>query len=255
MIGQLKGSVLKKTGLFALNQIARSNATHQHLAVFPISVVAGILKAVVNFLLLYRIATGNRYMDSVISFLVCAFTAFISPVFYAVAQQRERDLVKFTTHFMDRVMAKDGVVFLLSIRNRGIMLTGLIMVMVLSVVQVDSPYLIQCILEYLFSFWIVDKVNQYRDSLYVPQLIEWKQEFHPRVVPQKLTRNDFFKITTVHTVTIANTKTDTAEWVHIYPAPKRAILVKIPTATILSIPPQQVAGSFLRIVENYGGDE
>lgn len=232
-----KQQALTRLGTFALDRIARSNQTRQHLSALPISLVAALIKGCINFLLLYRLATGHRLLDATISVTISAGTAFVSPVFYALVRQREADMLYFTNLFVDRVMAPNGLDFLLGVRNGTMLALAVCLIAFFAAVDVDSWYLIQLIVEYMVAFWVVDQVNQYRDSFYLPHEIVVRREFIPRPVPLQLTRYDLVRIPLRQ-----------ATWAYAEPVPT----VTTGDATKPS-QPQQVAGSMIRIVDDYSG--
>lgn len=170
-----------KAGLQILEKMVRSDQAGEHLNALPLSLVAMSLKASLNFLIMYRLATGYTIPDVALSMVVTCFTAFLSPAFYTFARQYEPELLRFTRHVRERVLAPQGLDYALTWRNRGVLAASAGTIVMLKTVDVDSNYLVRCIVEWLLSFWIADQINQYRDALYVPQTVEWYQEFLPPV--------------------------------------------------------------------------
>jgi len=184
---------LAKVGTYALKNFGKSKYARQSFNTLPTSVIAGLLKAIVNFLILYRLHTGAYWFDFCLSMLVTMVTAAISPVFYVIAQEREADLMAFSNHFLDQLMAQ-GVDYLRMWQSRSAVVLGAVAIVFLLFVEVNSTYLIQCIIEYLLAFWVVDKVNQFRDVIFLPVPLEVSREFYPPPTPQQLTKYDVINV-------------------------------------------------------------
>jgi hypothetical protein len=133
-------------------------------------------------------------------------TAAISPIFYAMIQERERDLEAFSNHFVDQLMAH-GLDYVRLWQSRSAVAVGCLALVYLQFVEVDSTMLQKTIIEYLLSFWVVDKINMWRDSIYLPVPITVKQEFLAAAKPMQLTKYDFvtLKPPRPHTITVSST--------------------------------------------------
>jgi hypothetical protein len=103
----------------------------------------------------------------------------------------------FSNHFMDRFMLQGGD-YLRLWQSRSAVVIGVFAICFLLLVEVNSAYLIRCIIEYLLSFWVVDKVNQFRDSIFLPVPIAVSVEFYPPPKELQLTKYDLVEIPLRH---------------------------------------------------------
>lgn len=260
-IQNVKNETIAKAGMFIVEQIAHSSQAREQLAIIPMSIMAAAIKCALNFLIMYRLATGSRWVDFFISLCLSATVGAVSPIFFAAAKRYEPEIVKFTNHVADHSLMPHGkgVEYLTTWRNRGVVGASLVAIAFLSVVEVDSWYLIQTIAECLVSFWVVDQVNQFRDSLYLPVEVRYKTEFHPRPQPTLLTQFDFIKIP-LHRAKIITPSPSAV--IHEYKPPKRAVRISCPLPMreceepkmVLqdkNVKRKKVAGSQLRILDDW----
>jgi len=84
--------------------------------------------------------------------------------------------MSFSNHVADQLQVR-GFDFVKMWKGRTVALLGLVAIVFLLCFDVDSPYLIKTIIEMLLSFWIVDQINTFRDSIFLPVPIEIKEEF------------------------------------------------------------------------------
>jgi len=184
-----KEKAIRQVGAVAFERFGRSRYARQTFNTIPTSIVANVLKATVNFLLLYRMQTGRSWVDFCISMFVSMITAAISPIFYVLVKEREADLMRFSNHFTDQLMVH-GVDYLRFWQTRIVGAVGACSLVFLALVEVDSKYLMHSIFEYLVSFVVVDQINQWRDSLFIPYPIIVKREYPAVVNPKQLTKYD-----------------------------------------------------------------
>ena len=185
-----KGKLMQTLGTTLIEKMARSQQARVKIATVPTSIMATFLHGIVNFLIFYRLATGYFPFDVAISLLITIFLAFISPLFFLLAKEREKDFVAFTNHFMDKVMSTNGIDYLLSVRNNAVVSASVVAILFLLCFEVNSWYLIRVIVEYLISFWVADQVNQYRESFYRPKELNITTEFCESPTPCQLTPYD-----------------------------------------------------------------
>lgn len=183
---QRKDEAVGQLTQYALTRFGRSKFARRSLNTIPTAVIANLLKAVVNFLFLYRVHTGVHWVDFCLSLLVCMVTAAISPLFHVLVQEREADLMRLSNHVADRLMLH-GQVYWNQLQVKAISFLSALAIVYLWLVPVDSPMLIQTIVENLICFWVVGRVNDWRDSLWKPVEINVTREFHQVVQPHKLT--------------------------------------------------------------------
>jgi len=213
-----KEEAIARLGTYALEKFGKSKYARKTFNTLPTSVIAGIFKSLVNFLILYRLATGHRWVDFFISMIVTVITAVISPVFYVIVQEREHDLMKFSNHFTDQLMIH-GFDYLRMWQGRTVFALGLVAIVYLSLVEVTSHYLRHWILESLLALWVVDKVNQWRDSIFLPIPIDWKVEFIPAPQQLQLTKYDYIRVPLRR---VKLMETPTTKLIHNYRRPRRA---------------------------------
>jgi hypothetical protein len=155
------------------------------------SLFATILKSVVSFLLLFRLQTTYAPLNFFISLMVTVACAFVSPVFYLVAREHENDFLVFSNHIADRIMAPGGLLYLIQLRNIVVLSVSAVAIIFCLIVEVTSWYIIQTIVEFLIGFWVVDQVNQFRESLFRPVPIQVEIRNQPIVFPHQLTKYDY----------------------------------------------------------------
>lgn len=209
-------------GTMALEKFGKSKYARQQLSTVPTSIMAGALKSVFNFLILYRLATSIPILDFFISVLVTVVLAAISPVFYVIAKEREADIMAFSNHFADHLFYY-GFDYLRMWRGRTVAAMGLSAILFLLCFEVNSTYLIQVVIEMLVAFWVVDQVNNFRDSIFKPLPIKVSFDFIAAARPQQLTKHDFIKVPlkkAVRAETLPNV-------IDHYMQPKRATLLAI----------------------------
>lgn len=179
--------------LSALEKFGRSKYARRQLSTVPTSIIAGLLKSIVNFLLLYRLATGYVVLDFFVSIIVTICLAIVSPIFYYMVKEREQDIIALTNHFADHAM-HHGYEYLLMWRGRTIAVSGAVAILFLLCFEVNSWYLIRTIVELLLSFWIVDQINLFRESLFKPVPVNVEMVFCARARPYELTRHDIVSV-------------------------------------------------------------
>jgi hypothetical protein len=249
-LGKRKDEFVAQLGLTILEKMARSPQARAHISTIPISILATFLKNILHFLIFFRLVTGNSIVDFFISIFLSIFTALLSPLFLVAIKDVEPHLVKFTNHFMDRAMMKNnqGVEYLLTVRNRGVLATSTLTILFLLYVDVDSHYLIRSIIEYLICFWVVDQVVQVRDSFYLPVEVVVRSEFHASPTQLQITKYDYFK--PPKRVLRASAYLHTHALIPSVSYPKRAIRVNIKPAN--KFKDEKIAGKNRRIIEDWG---
>lgn len=126
-----------------MEKFGQSKYARQSINTIPTSILAGILRAIFNFLIMYRLNTGSYWIDFCISMFVTIFTAAISPIFYVIVQERESDLMAFSNHFADQLMI-NGFDHLRMWQSRSVAFLGFIAILFLLCFEVNSKYLIKC---------------------------------------------------------------------------------------------------------------
>uniref|UniRef100_A0A6C0BNA3 Uncharacterized protein n=1 Tax=viral metagenome TaxID=1070528 RepID=A0A6C0BNA3_9ZZZZ len=190
---EARETAISRVSSYALTKFGKSKYARRSFNTIPTSLIAAFFKAVVNFLLLYRLATGYRWVDFFVSLAVTVFTALISPVFYVMVQEREEDLMKFSNHFADQV-ALYGLDYLRMWQGRTVFACGMMAMLFVTVFEVNSDYIRHWIFESLLALWVVDRVNQWRDSLFLPAPVKVEMEFMPAPHVFQLTKYDLVKI-------------------------------------------------------------
>lgn len=190
---QKKSQVLSKLGTYAIERFGNSQYARTSLNSIPLSLLASLLKGTVSFLLLFRLQTNYYAINFIISMMVTVVCAFISPVFYLVAREHEKDLLTFSNHVADRLIQPGGILYLIKLRNIAVLSISAFVIVFCLFVDVTSWYIINTIIEFLIGFWVVDQVNQFRESLFLPVPIEVVITNNPIVFPHQLTVYDYEK--------------------------------------------------------------
>lgn len=183
-------------GMYVLDKIARSAPARMHMATVPLSLAATLIKSVVQFLILYRLATGTVWVDTAAGLVVSAMSALCSPFFFALVKQHEHEFLRFTHLIADRAMQGDGrgIEFVAMVKSRLVLSGALVLVAVLLVVEVNSAMLIRLILEYLVALWVSEQVNTLRDNVYMPVAITPTLIRTPAIVDHVLTKYDYIAV-------------------------------------------------------------
>lgn len=190
---QKKSQVLSKIGTYAVERFGNSQYARTTLNSIPLSILSSFLKGTVSFLLLYRLQTSYFILNFLISTIVTSICAFVSPVFYLMAREHEKELLLLSNHVADRLMAPGGLLYLIKIRNIIVLSTSAVVILFCLIVEVTSWYIIHTIVEFLIGFWIVDQVNQFRESLFLPISINVTLTNEPVIIAHQLTNYDFVK--------------------------------------------------------------
>lgn len=185
-----KDKLVDRATSYAIDKFGSSEYARKTFSIIPVTIIATFIKACFNFLITSRLITGYRILDSVISLVVACFTALLSPIFYVMVRENERAIISFSDHFVNRVFNLPvrinnkynntpapsigpvsashsmGIEYLIEWRNRIILLISGICIIFLLIVEVNSYYLIWMIIEFLVGFWVIDKVNLFRESLF-----------------------------------------------------------------------------------------
>lgn len=193
-INNQKEELLSYVGRYAIDKFGKSDFAKENLNIFAMSVISSIIKSIVSFLLLYRLQTNYLIINFILSMFVTMVCAFVSPVFFLFVKLHEKDLVKLSNHILDRATQHDGVLFLLHIRNMTVIAVSLFVIIFCLLVEVTSAYIIHTVIEFLVGFWVVDKVNLFREGLFTPVKSNHKLTNEPVVIPFQLTKYDFVKI-------------------------------------------------------------
>ena len=163
-----KKRVISYAGSYAYDSLLKSNFTREKINILPMLIVSMVFRTILNFLLFERLITGYKIIDFLFSVIITVLITIISPFIYKSISVHENIFMKFTNKFVDNFMA-NGWEYLESIKNRTALTVGLILVLILQFVEVNSRYLQEIIIHGLITGYISDRIQKKIDTLTVPK--------------------------------------------------------------------------------------
>lgn len=192
-----KSRVIKKVGEYALGRFGKSDFARENLNTVLMSIATVFIKGFFSFFILSRLQTGYLVIDFFVSMVTTVFFALISPFIFLLIKEREKEFDRITNEIIDRSLRPNGLMFLVQLRNTIVLSTSVFIIIMCLLVEINSRYIIHTVVEYLVGFWLVDQVNQYKESLFKPLGANWKIETVPVAVANQLTVYSYVQIGSV----------------------------------------------------------
>lgn len=155
----VKNKLVQKAKKYAVNKIVDSDYLRDSSSVIPLTLVSIATRSVFNFLITWRICSGNRLADFFITLGVNVVFTVLSPMFNNVITKMLEAEAK---DFMDNVIINfktHGWVYFDMWKNRILGVTGTSIIIVLCFVDIDSLWIQETIVNMMITTIIVDYLN------------------------------------------------------------------------------------------------
>jgi len=160
-----KKKIIKYAGNYIYENALRSKYTIEKLNTIPLSLIAMLLRGILNFLLFSKLITGIHWLDFVISMLVTIFVTILSPFFYTAVKSCEPQITKYTNIFIDNFLGPNGWEYVDSLKNIILLSSGVLLIIILQIVEVNSRYLQELIVHTLITGYVSDKILNHLNEL------------------------------------------------------------------------------------------
>lgn len=160
-----KKKIIKYASTYIYENALRSKYTIEKLNTIPLSLISMGLRGIFNFLLFSKLLTGIHWLDFFISMFVTIFVTVLSPFFYTAVKSCEPQITKYTNIFIDNFLGPNGWEYLDAIKNIILLSLGVLLIIVLQFVEVDSRYLQELIVHTLITGYVSDKILIYLSEL------------------------------------------------------------------------------------------
>ena len=160
-----KKKALTYAGAYAYESFFRSKFAREKINGVPMSIIALVIRSIFNFLIFSRLRTGIYWLDFIMSMIVTVIVTLLAPVFYTSIKAHEDGFMRYTNIFVDNFLGPNGWDYVENFKNKMLFALGLVMVIILQFVTVDSRYLQELIIHTLITGFISDQVQQWIDSL------------------------------------------------------------------------------------------
>jgi len=191
-----KKKALSYAGSYAYDSFFRSKFARQKINTIPMSIIALIVRTISNFLLFSRLRTGIHWLDFLISMIITIIITLFSPFFYTSVKAHEEAFLNYTNIFVDNFLGPDGWEYVENIKNRIVLTLGIILLIILQFVEVNSRYLQELIIHTLITGYVPDQILKWIESqpnnrvFYIGmEYVETEYQYIlPAVIPKKVKR-------------------------------------------------------------------
>lgn len=185
-----KNKLFDKGKTYALKKLVKSDYLKETTSIIPLTLVSVITKNIFNFLVTYRIRTDIYPLDFLISILVTVGFSLSSPFFYNLTNHFiGPDIDNFSKYCIDSFW-KEGWVFFEYWKTRILGTIGVMGIVFLYFVEIDSRYCQETIIHLMITSTIVDAINNRKWEFITVNLNEDVKENGD--IPLVNMRNDYF---------------------------------------------------------------
>ena len=160
-----KKKAVSYAGSYAYDSFLRSKFARDKINSLPISLVALTVRIIANFLIFSRMITGIRLLDFGLSMIVTIVITLLAPFFYTSIKAHEETFLLHTNRFIDRFMGPGGWEYVEDAKNRLLFFVGVVLLIILQFIKIDSRYLQEMILHALITGFISDKIQRWIDEV------------------------------------------------------------------------------------------
>jgi len=160
-----KKHAITYAGSYAYESLLRSKFALEKLNIIPISLVSIMIRTVFNFLLFSRLVTGIHWLDFMISMIVTIFMTLLSPFFYSAVKNYEEVFTRHTNNVVNNFLGPNGWEYIDNIKNMIIFSLGILSLIVLQFVQINSRYLQEVIIHTLITGYVSDKILNFINNI------------------------------------------------------------------------------------------
>ena len=164
-----KKKVISYAGSYAYESFFRSEFARTKINAIPISIVSLIIRSILNFLIFSRLQTGIWWLDFPISAMVTIIITLFSPFFYKSIAVHESFFMHYTNIFIDRFLGPGGWEYVDNLKNGLLVLLGVVAIIILEFVKVESRELQQIIIHTLITGLITDQIQKYIERVNKPR--------------------------------------------------------------------------------------
>lgn len=147
-----------KTGLLniAIERFIRSDYLTETVTILPLTLITILVRAIFNFLITSRIYTSYFILNFIMNLFVTVSLSLCSPIIYiGFHRTYEEELKEFSKIVLDSVWLK-GWIFIDQWKNRIFGSLGILTVIVLFFVEVNSRMIQEAIIHTIISSMIID---------------------------------------------------------------------------------------------------
>ena len=160
-----KKKVFSYAGSYAYTSLLRSKFARDKINALPMSIVATVVRTIVNFLIFSRLITGIKLFDFLLSMIVTIVITLMAPFFYTSIKAHEDMFLLHTNNFIDRFMGPGGWEYVETLKNRILLLIGIFLLIILQFVKINSRYLQEIIVHALITGFITDIIQRWIDII------------------------------------------------------------------------------------------
>ena len=160
-----KKSAITYAGSYAYESFLRSKFARNKINSLPMSLVSFVIRIIANFLILSRLITGIKILDFTVSVILTIVITLTAPFFYTSIKAHEDMFLLYTNGIMDRFMGPGGWEYMEDIKNKFLLSIGILLLIVLQFVQVNSKSLQEIIVHMLITGIISDKLQGWVDNI------------------------------------------------------------------------------------------
>lgn len=178
---KIRSKTFSKLGLYALDKFIQSKYLRNNANTVPLTLLATILRGIINFLIISRLYTNVWGVDFLIGLCLTITLTLISPLFYdTLLYLWEEDILYFTNIIIDNLWDKDGLEFFETWKTRILGSLSVLIIIILFFVEINSRMIQEFLVHMLITGFIVDQSNQYILSIMNKK----------KVVPLEITREE-----------------------------------------------------------------
>ena len=160
-----KKKAMEYAGKYAYEKLVRSEYARKNVNAIPMTIISLIIRIVFNFLLISRTKTGTWWLDFIFSIIITIIITLLSPFFYTSIKAHRDGFMYYTNIFLNGLLEPGDPEYIERLKNRVLIITGIILIIILQFVEINSMYVQVLVVHSLITGIISNMLQQWINSM------------------------------------------------------------------------------------------
>ena len=151
----------KFVGSYAYDNFFRSEFARNKLNSIPIAIISMLVRVLINNLLISNLKTDYIKLNFFLSIVVTVFVTLLSPWIYRSVEVHKEGFFSITDRFISGLLGDSPLEYLEQIKNKILFSLGVLIMIVLNFVEINSRYVQEIIFHSLITGILSNLIENY----------------------------------------------------------------------------------------------
>ena len=156
-----RAKVGKFVGSYAYDNFFRSEFARNKLNSIPIAIISMLVRVLINNLLISNLKTDYIKLNFFLSIVVTVFVTLLSPWIYRSVEVHKEGFFSITDRFISGLLGDSPLEYLEQIKNKILFSLGVLIMIVLNFVEINSRYVQEIIFHSLITGILSNLIENY----------------------------------------------------------------------------------------------